>query len=169
MMKAILILGPEATGTRLLTTILISAGAVGDATHFQPFDDGNISGDLIVWRRSVPHMKKWLNLQDMLESLEGYDVCAVVTVRDWWCTEKSQVRNAHVPNVETAAVNMARSYREIFGQLATFNVPFSVVVYESLVAYPHSVQRALMSDLGLDFPRRFVSVVDGNRKYWEEG
>lgn len=167
MMKGVLVLGPESTGTRLLTRILISAGASGEDGHQQAFDAGAVSGELIVWRRSVPHLRQWLDLESMLETLEQYDVCAIVTVRDWWCTEKSQVRNSHVESEAKAAANMARAYREIFSQLANFSIPFSVVVYESLVSYPHSVQKALMEDLGLDFPKQFIQITDENRKYWE--
>lgn len=61
MKQAYLVIGPEASGTKLLTACLIAMGAYGDAGNDQRLDEDMTPGHTIthggpiVLRRSVPH------------------------------------------------------------------------------------------------------------------
>ena len=86
--KAYLVLGIEASGTRLLTRILINSGALGQDTHAQNFDikipfADDVSSP-IVWRRSYPHGDLDVDLSSMTSDLasKGWSPHAFVIIRD---------------------------------------------------------------------------------------
>lgn len=159
---AYLVLGPESSGTRLMTSILINAGCSGSADHEQPFDK-KIEGDLIVWRRSFPHNGKWPKIRLLLKQLGGYSVTIVVMVRDWYYLISSQVAGGHTQTAIEANDNAATAYVEIFSQLK--NIPFIVVSYESLILNGEKAQINMLNELGLPIPETFVSIVNGDSKY----
>src|SRR5581483_9496380 len=108
--RAFLVLGPESSGTRLVTRCLIAAGCQGCGDHAQDLDaslDG--AADLIVWRRSLPHGSLWPDLREMLLALRshGYAVQVLVTVRSHYCMVRSQIRARHVQTSSQAERNIA--------------------------------------------------------------
>jgi len=150
--RAFLVLGPESSGCRLVTRILMAAGCDGDGQHLQRWDKQLPPAEsrLVVWRRSVPHHHVWPDIPQMawLMGLEGYKTEAVVTVRRWAPMIASQVATfAHVPDDETAVANIHRAMAWIFRGIAAAGLPFHVVTYEGLCA-PGGVSR-LWADLGL--------------------
>lgn len=161
MSRAFVVLGAESTGTRLATEILLANGCVGDAGHFQPFDRGPIVGDPVAWRRSVPHSGQPLDLSRLLARLEGYDVTAVVTVRDWTAAARSQVACRLAESPGAAYGKLADAYCAILGQVAAAPLPYTMVSYESLVLHPAAAQAALLSRLGLGLAE-VHPVYDGN-------
>ena len=57
MARCFLVLGPERSGTRMLTASLLSVGIAGGSDHVQEFDDYDLSlidQDFVI-RRSFPH------------------------------------------------------------------------------------------------------------------
>src|SRR6266540_4276722 len=107
MKRAYLVLGPESSGTRFVTKLLIDAGCLGDGDHEQRLDKpGDQSRELleeallphdetpIVWRRSYPHGGQWVDISQAVGQLrrKGYDVHAVVTTRDWFPMIQSQLK-----------------------------------------------------------------------------
>ena len=168
--KAYLILGPESSGTRCVTRLLIKAGCHGGADHEQAFDRSPPSGvSPVVWRRSVPHGKSWPEITRMVNSLEarGYEVRVIVTTRDWHPTVESQVKARHVADRNEAVRNLRRAYPFIFEHLARAGVPYWVVSYEALVARPKKVAAKLMEMLGLPLPEK-IEIFDGNEKYYAD-
>lgn len=167
MSRAFLVLGPESSGTRLLTRVLISAGCLGNDGHEQVFDLGlpAPNGTPIVWRRSVPHRHTPLDLPALLRSLAGYDVSAVITTRDWRAMAQSQVAAPHASSLEQARAQISEAYLSIFSQLKDTRLPFTVASYESLVLHPERAQRALLDELGLPAPSNLVAVSDENEKW----
>lgn len=171
--RAFFVLGPESSGTRLATEILINAGCHGSSDHIQPLDDpqfdlATIPIDTpVVWRRSFPHNNEIPNIADMLDRVEPRRVKAIVTVRDWYSVQQSQVRDAqHASTVQQADGNIAIAYRLIFSVLNNcYGVQFRVLAYESLILHEQAQTRFLES-LGLTVPTRLVSVRDGNSKYY---
>lgn len=151
MKRAFLVLGPESSGCRLATRLLMAAGCDGDGQHLQRWDEQPpVASALVVWRRSVPHHHVWPDIAEMawLLRLQGYDTEAVVTVRRWAPMIASQVATfAHVPDLETAVANIRRAMEWIFRGIATAGLPFHVATYEGLCA-PGGVER-LWTDLGL--------------------
>jgi len=85
MFDAFLVVGGESTGTRLVTEVLIALGCHGDSGHKQRLDTDIDKGEDIpmpfVWRRSMPHQKKFVSIQhELIEpvfdlGLDGPDIC----------------------------------------------------------------------------------------------
>jgi LPS sulfotransferase NodH len=172
MMKAYLVLGPERSGTRLMTRILIASGCFGDDGHDQRLDKSLPDPEMapvIVWRRSLPHRQEWPNLQVMINSLrgKGYDVQAIITPRDWFAVAQSQVSENLVSDVDVSYRHQQRAYSTIFAELMLNKVPFVVVSYEHLVQRPKPVITRLMEYLGLPaLLATGVEVYDGNEKWY---
>lgn len=159
-------MGPESTGTRILTRILISAGCSGDGGHEQRFDEYIPSprevGTDIVWRRSVPHFEseQMPSLRKMEDKLEGYDTKLLLTSRSFYPTAKSQMRHRDdVSSVEEAYERIQNGYAHIFEQVE--NRDFMMVTYEGL---KRSCDK-MCTQLGLGEPD--VEIYDGNKKYFE--
>lgn len=170
--RAFLVLGPESSGTRLMTQILINAGCAGSAEHEQPFDDENYDlyqHDSIVWRRSVPHNRKPLDLPGMVSRLHyagflGRDIRAIVMTRDLHCMVQSQVRDfQHAPSEHVSESRIRESYKSIFSQTANSGLWFVVVPYESLVL---GSQRTVLQSLGLEIPESLIQIRNENQKYY---
>ncbi len=165
--RAFLVVGPESSGTRLVTRILIDAGAIGDATHAQRFDQTGLLAstlpDLIVWRRSLPHSGCWIDAANWIESVRllGYQVDVLFVTRDWHATISSQLAAGHVQNRDEAEENLRRAY----SLLATISAPFRVVSYEAL--RDRGCLQALLRDLLLSVDV-CVEVADENAKWYED-
>lgn len=166
MKRAFLVLGPESTGTRLATRILIAGGCHGSDAHFPAFEKEPLDDlDPVVIRRSYPHNGRWGRVPDLLTMLGEREFRAVVTVRDWHVTADSQIRNRHVRDLETAREHMMKAYAEIFSQLRKASIPYETLVYESLLLTPNAVQGALLRSLGLVDHVDPVLIENGNKKY----
>lgn len=166
-----LVLGPESSGTRLMTRLLMAAGCRGDDGHGQHFDDElpSADGTPIVWRRSVPHAEQWPDIQTMVAQLTdtGYSTQAVVMTRAWWAMMPSQVANRNVPDQLAALGRIRRAYAHIYGPLWDCGVPFTVVSYEALVQWPGETVGNLCDLLGLPMPALDVveTIKDANSKW----
>jgi hypothetical protein len=147
--RAFLVLGAESSGTRLLTRILMACGCKGDHGHRQRFDNRPISGDPIVWRRSVPHERQWLDLSGLVARLRDYEITPVVIVRDFAAVTASQVACGHVSSLEQARAHVGRAYSEIFTQLARHDLVPVVTTFETYILHPLEAQREIASRLGL--------------------
>jgi len=167
--RAFLVLGPESTGTRLATRILMAGGCHGSDGHYQPVGNGFGDLDPVVWRRSVPHNDTWPKLSQLVAKCGGREVHVVITVRDWWCTAMSQVAVGHAETLERAIVNTRRAYGRIFCQVATLGIPYTVLSYESFVLNPRETQTALLRSLGLQVPSELVVIRNENDKHWRTG
>ena len=168
--RAYLVLGPESSGTRLMTRILIAGGCTGDDGHAQRWDAKLPEGvSPIVWRRSVPHGGYWPDVERCIAALKvrGYQVTVVVTMRDWWAVIRSQVAVGHVESEEQALTNLRNAYRLIFSGLLAHPVDYVVVGYEGLAQRSETVLAWLSKRLGL---ARVADVViyNGNAKHTEE-
>jgi hypothetical protein len=61
---------------------------------------------------------------------------------------------------------MRRAYEEIFNQLREAMTPYTLLVYESLVAHPEHTQGQLLQSLGLKSGSgSMVQIYDGNQRY----
>ena len=175
-MRAFLVVGPESSGTRFLTSILIAGGCRGDSTHDQPFDNWQFANaDPIVWRRSFPWTEHhlWPNIElDLLKPLRkhGYaDIRAVVLARNWFSLWQSQVdpEKRHAADEAAALENIGLAYQEIFTQLARATLPFLVVTYEALVFYQDRAARSLLRKLGLNEQAALPEFRPENEKYYQ--
>ena len=167
--EAVLVLGPESSGTRLITRILIAAGCHGQDGHQQEWDRA-LPGDgrsPLVWRRSFPHGGRWPDVATMVHRLRqrGYAVKAVILAREPQALERSQLRAGHVGDVEEARRRIQEAYRRILTGLAEAGVAYILVPYEALVLHPAPVQAYLARRLGLPVAP-YVTVYDGNEKWY---
>lgn len=170
--RAFFVLGPESSGTRLATEILIAAGCHGSSDHIQPLDDPQFNlksipiSTPIAWRRSFPHNTEIPKLVDMLRRVRPRQATAIVTVRDWYCARQSQLRDhQHATTVEQADRNIFQAYELIFHKLRLCCVPWRMFVYESITANLNAQVRFIES-LGLSALVKLIDVHDGNDKYW---
>lgn len=165
-MKAYLVFGPESSGTRFFTEMFINAGCYGDSGHNQRLDN-KIEGENIVWRRSFPHFiqKEYVDIEDMLEQLDDYDVTVIVTMRDWHAMAGSQVRNRHgVDSGEKAIKNIKRAYKHIFKSIIDNDLDFVTVNYEQITQRGQEGINKFLNMFGLVGS---IKVKDGNKKYYE--
>ena len=165
-MRAFVVIGPESTGTRVLTQILISAGCVGDGGHEQRFDShvplpSEVKSD-IVWRRSVPHFEseKMPFVDKMKENLKGYNTKFLVTSRSMYPAAMSQMRHrGGLDTLQQAYQRINRAYSHIFDQVAERE--FTLVTYEGLEMNSEKI----CDYLNIGNPK--VKIYNGNSKYFD--
>lgn len=166
---AILVYGPESTGTRLLTRILVAAGCNGDGTHGQRFDT-DIPGDeeYIVWRRSFPHARRWPDIENMVERLreKDYKIFTFVTTRDWYPMLQSQINRGYAKDVNMSFQNAQNAYALIFSKLNKLGLRCAMFSYEALILEPRNYLSFMLSLVGLEPPDNFEKIVNGNKKYY---
>tara|TARA_Y100000034_G_C6746111_1_gene331395 strand:+ start:266 stop:793 length:528 start_codon:yes stop_codon:yes gene_type:complete len=167
------VLGPESSGTRNLTRLLIEAGCVGDFGHEQRFDNPSVFLDLMpqkaVIRRSMPHDNHMINIVSFIEffNSNGYKVNPIVTSRDWDCMVKSQVAAGHALSIKEAEKRIRLAQGIIYSHLCQIEANFVVVSYESLVQRPNKVLQNLGNRFNISFPKNCM-IYDGNEKYFKE-
>jgi hypothetical protein len=171
--RAFFIIGPESSGTRLLTHILIDAGCYGNDGHYQSMDGRGYRGEFydrpprIVFRRSVPHAGLWPPIQKLIERMRqaGYEVTVLVTVRDLTATARSQVLRNHEASTLKAHDNIDRAYRWIFDEVTRAHpAGLHVVPYEAGILHIEAVD-ALLQHLGLDCTAS-IHLTDENGKHY---
>jgi len=194
--RAFLVLGPESSGTHMVTDLLISAGCAGHSgehidwqankieldsneeapwqsdlpTDQQPWDVSLPEDEqLIVWRFSFPHAGRWPNLGETISHLrrKKYQVQAVVVVRDQYATLRSQLKWRHSVDFQTAEQSIQGALLRIFSQLSDNDISFSVTTFESLVNYP-GAPNLLLEQLELPAPEgdQSIDLQDANLKWY---
>ncbi len=166
MKQAYFILGPESSGTRMITKAFISSGCYGDFKHKQRLDDLNFKAtpDKIVFRRSLPHGTKWPAIADTITLMRrsGYQVRPILILRDKDATAASQLRHAHERDGEEAKTNIAFSVDYTYKELTKVKMVPLVICYEPFVRYPE-VRELFFKRLGLPVPQ--MEFFDANEKY----
>jgi len=170
--RACLVLGPENSGTRLWTRILMACGCYGDGTHMQRIDmQGIPEGEpLLVWRRSLPHAGQWPDLLQMVQRLRDRrfrEVQALVCTREWSAVMCSQVANGHVQDAWQAEANLRVAYPYAFDRLRGAGVPYVMGSYEALVQHGEAMLAPLLERLGLASQGDLEELVDQNAKYYQ--
>ncbi len=172
MKKAIVVVGPESSGTKNMTRLLILAGYQGSSEHYQPYNDlENLKRDMpehLVVRWSIPHDSEYVNLPGTIKTLSdlGYHVSSLVTTRDWRCMVESQVNAKHVKNPFQAHRQIRKAYEHIFTELNLSKVYYETVSYESLVYAPVETLFNLGKTYGIKFPENH-GIINANSKYLE--
>lgn len=175
MNPCIFVFGPQSSGTRIWTRLLIALGCHGSYQHEQKWDSKEIPTDVtVIWRRSFPHglPPKWPKVKHMMERAdERRPFRAVVTMRDWYPMARSQSnRRFGVETMEDARERINFAYSNIFGQLGLMRIPTITVSYESLVYEPYRTVEPAAQFLGLRFnpeALRAITISNGNVKWYE--
>jgi hypothetical protein len=166
--QAFFIIGPESSGTRMLTKAFLSLGMYGDGGHGQRLDKQGFAGGhrRIAFRRSVPHGKKMPKIAELVRKMEkaGYTVRPVVIVRDKDMCAQSQVKNHHQKAVEDARESIKKAVEHIYRELAQVGKSPNVVYYEPFVKFKR-VRRAFFRRFKLPHPK--MDFYNANEKYAE--
>lgn len=174
--RAFLVVGPESSGTKLVTQILISNGCQGSATNDQHLWSAiqqrlSIEVDPLVLRLSFPHGLDMIDLSQLLWHMRclGYWPRVLITVRDWWVIQQSQCDDhTHAFSPEHSENKIMDAYLRIFAGLIHCRTPFRLVSYEALVTRPAKTMRKIVEWCGLDFrPELSVHVSDENKKWYD--
>lgn len=173
MKKAIIVVGPESSGTRNMTRLLTLAGYLGSSAHYQPYNNlENLKKDMperLVVRWSIPHDSEYVNLLGTIKTLSdlGYQVSSLVTTRDWKCMVESQVNAKHVKDPYQAHKQIRKAYEHIFKELNLSRVYYETVSYESLVYATTKTLFNLGKTYGIKFPVNH-GIINANSKYLED-
>ena len=168
-MIAYLVFGPESSGNRLMTRILVGCGCFGDGDHRQRLNTAPPPpGVHIAWHRSVPYAKGWPDLCHLIDIVRaaGYMPMGLVMTRDINAVAHSQVNAPHVPDLEIAHKHITRAYRLIFDSLNKRDTPFCMVSYESLSNPGYLAW--LLEHLGLELKDELEPIENRNLKYYDQ-
>jgi hypothetical protein len=153
---AYFVMGPESSGTRMMTQAFLSFGFHGDGGHRQKLDKTGFAGghETIVFRRSIPHGKVWPPIAKLIKRMEknGYTVRPVVIVRDKDVCAKSQVKNHHVKDEKQSRQHISRAWAHMFLGLAQAGHTPHVIYYEAFVKFK-KVRTAFFKQFGLAHPK----------------
>lgn len=177
MKRAILCLGAESTGTRVMCRHFNAAGFYGKESG-NYFDRGlPVDKDRIVWHRTYPldgmHTKhrRWVSVGQMVRPLRkaGFtDIRAVVNIRDWYAMIASQVRVGHTDTFRESWERVQQAYPRIFTGLRDNKIPFVIVTYESILLYGKEVLDNMFRMLDIEPPAQIEKIKDGNAKYYSQ-
>lgn len=135
------IVGPESSGTKIITALFVKAGCFGDGPQHEQRIDKVISGSEslesigikpendIVLRRSVPYGASWPDLIviNNLFVSKGYQPLWIILLRDWTCNVQSKIKQNHKKDKDTANRYLFEEIKVIFKQVLSMNVPFYVL------------------------------------------
>ena len=172
--KAVIVVGPESSGNRLMTKLLVLSGCDGDGEQEQRFDEyvPEAADRNIVWLMSVPLgsiQRPDLNYRAKSLQDKGYEVSAIVMARDWFPTHRSQMFFMKIEHFE-AVERIRRAYLHIFRQLDICCVPFVMATYESLLMNKEKTMKMILDMLELphgDIDKAGEIIFDANEKYYD--
>jgi len=174
--RVYIVVGPESSGTKLVTRLFCESGCWGDYGHDQRLDayvDGKSRWPVpsnvgeIVFRRSIPHGRKWPDLMEIRERFAAryYAPFWVVTVRDWYCTIHSAAANRHKPSVSQARKSLLREWAYIGRYLEELS-EYCFVNTSYLFKAPSQALRNLSYWTGFEFKPGIEEIIfDADAKY----
>lgn len=184
MKKVYIVVGPESSGTRVVTRLLCMAGCAGDHEHEQRLDqfiyeDNNIAiesiigqCDLVVFRRSIPHYP--LKRPDILAIGEkfkkaGYEPYYILTMRSFVCNVLSKVAVLHSKDEDESREMLIDEWKYILGMINEFGNKFYIIATSYLFINPKRTIRDLGNWFYLSFPPDIEKIIyDADAKYYEE-
>jgi len=165
---AYIVIGPEGSGTRMMTKALIEGGCSGEAGHQQnldlaPFSEFAHLPDVMVFRRSLPHARYWPDIQLYIEAFEnsGFSVIVIAMNRIDDYMIASQIARQHVVAERVGRLNIAVARTVISRLTRTFKVQYEDMILPGVLGN-------FVSSLRLDGDK-VTQPYDGNAKYKVEG
>jgi len=180
MRTAYFVIGPESSGTRLMTKIFRSAGIADPLFGLRRIYNSILvetikdrlpkNGDIVIWR-SMPHERdesRWEPLslsRDGLKDL-GFNVRYIITVRELYSHTRSMVSRNHCSMDDPREAAKAE-YRKIFYDVAGND--FIVVSTSLLMVKPERALTSLSewSGLNLNIPSIRQFIRDEDRKWFK--
>lgn len=169
MRRAFFVLGPEGSGTHMLTEAFRLAGCHEESVYGGFPEDGIYDfwamPDLFVFRRSLPHAHRWPPIWSIFRQLEdaNYEVQPILIIRDWYCTIQSVMRRDYVRQFDQCEQNMRNAIERVSGIFTNL----IYVTYESFCMHREFRQWLFCERLGLPEPE--IQIYYGNTKYYENG
>ncbi len=109
--QGVLVTGPESSGTKLVTRLLMDMGFIGSYDHEQFLDEKykkktNLIHNDYVFRRSVPHALKYPDYVDIKNWFidNKLEFKTIITVRNFTPCIQSKIKNKHNPTNITTEV-----------------------------------------------------------------
>ena len=172
--RAILCIGAESTGTRVMCRRFNAAGYHGKESGNYFDQHLPIDKDKLVWHRTYPldgmrtKFRRWVKISTMVNPLRkaGFDVRAVVNTRDWHSVIKSQIRVGHTTSHKESWERLQKSYAMMFQGLKECSVPFVVVTYESIILHGKTALDHMFEMLDIEPPTMTEEIKNGNEKYY---
>ena len=174
--NAILIIGPESSGTRMLTRMFYESGWFGDYDHGQRLDAVILQeesfrilrgADKFVIRRSVPHRKEYPDIEfiNNLVVDAGFNPLWLIAKRDPFCNAKSKVRQGHQPNLKSAtwAVQAELEFIKLHEQYMS---KFKYVDVSGVMKNPHLIKEYI-GDIELS-DKAYEVIYDADKRYTKE-
>jgi len=147
----VIVLGPEASGTRYTAALLEAAN----------WDESNR-----LVRRSLPYAKGYPRLPAIMAELDRNDTRVILTSRRADCLGLSQVSNGHAATWQEGLVMAQRAYAWAITNCAQLMLPFLLTSYE---AFADPGYRCWVADWAWDSSDHEAAVgygwLDGNAKY----
>jgi len=176
MKRAILCVGAESTGTRVMCRHFNSAGYYGKESG-NYFDQGLPNDKAkIVWHRTYPldgmntRFRRWVSIGKMVKPLKaaGFnDIRAIVNTRDWHSVIESHLRVGHTLSYQESWERLQEAYPMIFGGLKKHNIPFVVVSYEAILLHGKTYLDKMFKMLDITPPASIEQIKNGNDKYYQ--
>lgn len=165
MREAVLVVGPESSGTKMLTEAFVRCDYFGDGGFRQRMDDLQFveRPDKIVFRQSLPHGAQWPDLIAIVSAMQtaGYVVRPVLVFRDKDCCRQSQgINQGHSPEASTR--NIPKALDQAFTELTAVGL-WPLTVYLGAFVKSALVRSAFFSMFGLTVPK--MEFVDPDEKY----
>ena len=177
---AVIVTGPERSGTRLITRLLIGMGFDGDDTaDGKPENEGwpqkwdavdPTDGQDVVHRISLPYHpnREWPALASIAARWAriGYRVLVLVASRDPRAVVASQLANKYVCDALTGWTEIQQAC-DLINETTRLPVvaDAATVSYRALVSAPAKAIRAIARFVGRKPPKDHEPIVDGDAKY----
>ena len=171
MKTAYFVVGPESSGTRMLTKLLIANGCYGQAGDEQAMDSNFVKvleTPKIVFRRSFPHGGIWPDLDSRFDLVRefGYQIILIKMIRDINAIAQSQVIRYHVSTIPEALEHVRKAYSEIQNAEYYTGVTAYHCVYESMTTNSVAALRFLEL-IGFNAPLSLIPMTNENEKYFK--
>jgi len=175
MKKAFLVVGPESSGTKLVTQLFCMAGCAGDFEHKQRLDDfvvgglfpREMKGKDIVFRRSVPHGGEFPDLLAIERKFKEreYEIGWVVIFRDWYANICSAPKYGHKRSIREAQNRLPEEWKYIAGYIPKFE-NFYFLLSSQLFVKPRRALFGLSVWAGLGLIQHSSIIKDADEKYF---
>ena len=165
--RAFFVMGAESAGSKMLTETLVKTGVQGEYGHEQKLDTldfSNINND-IVFRRSVPHAKKWPPIAGIIRRMRkfGFEVILIWVNREDKYMELSQIARTHAKTIEDAKGNIEDARWYIQRELDAVEIVPKKVQYEDFVE-SKTKRTEWLKQFDLKHPKG-MKYFNGNKKY----
>jgi len=170
MNKAFFVIGPESSGTRLVTKIFLHMGCYGDDGHNQRLDSMLFPEDRdIVLRRSIPHRGVFPDINRIYDMMcKTHDTSVIITMRSLYPMIRSQINASHVVDINHAKRNITHALYDISRFIYFINPPFIMITYEDLVFHSDQVIQTLSDFADLPVLDEVEAITDENLKYYTD-